>query len=93
MVVTSTEEPEILKKIKLYPNPAVSFVSVNLQQMAVKVNSVKLYNATGHNVYTDYTVRGNTEIKVPVNSHAPGVYFLHLATDKGLLIRKVIIKR
>jgi hypothetical protein len=81
---------DLEKLIKLYPNPADDFITVELPE-GLQALSVGLYDVSGKQVRS---LPGNKEIKltVDVRELSKGTYALRIETTKGTVIRKVIIQ-
>jgi Secretion system C-terminal sorting domain len=83
-------------EIKVFPNPASSFVEINLftkQQGKLKVT---FYNAVGQKVYTvESEVYGVDLIqRIPVNTLSAGTFLLHIELDanRNFVSKKGIYK-
>ena len=77
--------------VNVYPNPASQSLHIQLKSADLLVNNIQLFDQTGRQVYNGKAASG-TEIQVPVNQLANGVYLLKLQTNKGDVRQKVIIR-
>ncbi|MCF8338814.1 MAG: T9SS type A sorting domain-containing protein, partial [Bacteroidales bacterium] len=85
---TGLTEPD-KQSFSVYPNPAESKINI---QMSHNINKafVKMENALGKQLIEKHIHSKTGEIDV---SHLkPGIYFINLNTEKGKLVKKVIIK-
>src|SRR5690554_3173722 len=74
----------------LYPNPAANEVHItNSENM--QVQQVAVYDVTGKQLTTQ-TFNNQTEIQLNVENLASGVYMLHIETNKGTAVKKLVKK-
>ena len=81
-------------EINVYPNPATSFVNVEVVSDQAQQFNAKVVDMTGKTVYTDQINHfgGEGLYKLPVNDLAKGVYFLHLSNENGNTVQKIVIR-
>ncbi len=93
VAVIGIEENEMNAFIKVYPNPAKDFVTIDLNEFEGKVNLIDLYDIRGQKVLSANL--GNTEnnFRLPLSSLSEAVYFLQLHTTGGILSKKLIVSR
>jgi len=77
-------ENEIAAKIKVFPNPAREFVSIDFPKG--RIQSVVIYDVVGRNVIS---LSANFE-KINLAKLPPGIYILNILTDKGLVTKRLI---
>jgi len=86
-LVDSAGNPHFSSRITLYPNPAAgSSVQVSYTLSAAETVQLVLMNVNGATIWQSgniTSINGNNEYTVPLNSIAPGVYFLSLLTPSG----------
>jgi hypothetical protein len=70
--------------IKLYPNPATSYVTFDLQRNYQKGLSLQVYNFLGRKMYESQNVIEKTTL--PLNDFTRGVYVYHLRDLSGKII-------
>lgn len=91
--ITSTEDPEYVKNIHVYPNPASRIVNIELPASAAKPTPVVLIDAFGKTVYQSEFKIGEQTKSVTTDAMADGIYMLQLTTPGGSkAVRKVMIK-
>lgn len=80
--------------IQVYPNPASSYVNVQVSTENAQQFKAEVVDMMGKTVYLDqFNHNGGEEIyQVPVNNLAKGVYFLHLTSSTGSTIQKFIVR-
>ncbi len=74
--------------ISVFPNPATSAISI---QSDASIHQIELVNMLGAVVFSEKTDASN--LKVDVSQFNPGMYFLRLQTDNGIVTRKVNVSR
>lgn len=81
-------------EINVYPNPATSFVNVEVTSNEAQQFNAKMVDMMGKTVYVDqFNHAGGTEMyKIDVNNFAKGVYFLHLSNENGSNIQKIVVR-
>ena len=70
--------------IKLYPNPATSYITFDLQKVYEKGVSLQVYNFIGKKMYETQNV--TEKITVDLAEFNRGVYIYHLRDLSGKLI-------
>jgi len=74
----------------LYPNPAANVVNItNSENM--QVQQVAVYDITGKHLTTQ-NFNNESEIQLNIENLASGVYMLHIETDKGTAVKKLVKK-
>ena len=71
--------------IKLYPNPATSYITFDLQKANDKGFSIQVYNFLGKKMYENLNVTSE-KINVDLTEFNRGVYIYHLRDLSGKLI-------
>jgi polyhydroxybutyrate depolymerase len=73
-----------IPQIKIYPNPAFQFVTLEFDN-AIKDNcTLTLYNTQGQLVQTIMDITTN-KVEIQIKNLVSGLYFLHLRTDRQLI--------
>ncbi len=89
IIALSTSE-QFATKFNLYPNPATNVVNItNAENMLV--NQVAIYDVAGKQLSTQ-TYNNETEIQLNVEHLASGTYLLHLQTNEGTAVKKLVKK-
>src|SRR5690606_11336085 len=68
---------ELLKNVKLSPNPATNLIAVSLPE------NVVLKNAVFHNILGQVVQKSETQTSWDISKLSPGVHFITLVTDSG----------
>ena len=85
---TSLDKIELQNLINVYPNPAESSITLNLN--GVKAHAVQLVNIQGQKVWNADKI--DNVMQVSVGHLANGIYLLQIKTDRGLVAKKVVIR-
>ena len=80
----------ISHKFNLYPNPATNIVHItNGENMLVQ--QIAVYDTAGKLITTE-NYNNKTEIQLNVENLASGTYMLHLQTNEGTAVKKLVKK-
>src|SRR5690554_2655236 len=80
----------VSSKFNMYPNPAANEVHItNSENMLVQ--QVAVYDVTGKQLSIQ-TFNNESEIQLNVENLASGVYMLHIETNKGTAVKKLVKK-
>ncbi|PKR79756.1 hypothetical protein CW751_13605 [Brumimicrobium salinarum] len=85
----SLEDNE-LNTLIVSPNPASSFIEVRIEGQNI-IKNIQFMSLEGKVVSSTNAVNANA-IKIDVSAVAKGTYLVQLSTDKGNLVRKVIVQ-
>jgi len=83
------------KELEIFPNPTSGMITIRSE----KINSIKIYNALGENIYSfsvndlnSYSQESQS-ITVDLSGQANGIYFLKVETEKGFYSDKLILQK
>jgi zinc-dependent metalloproteinase lipoprotein len=88
-VLTSTNEDNLSANFTIYPNPATDKIYLNNFNVLM-LKSFILHNTLGQIVLQGNLQTTDTEILLP--NIAKGLYFLQITTDKGKVVKKLLIE-
>lgn len=81
---------QLAAKFNLYPNPATNVVNItNSENMLVQ--QITVYDISGKKLSTQ-TFNNEAEIQLSVENLASGTYMLHLRTNEGIAVKKLVKK-
>jgi len=83
-------ESFLATKFNMYPNPATNLVTITNNEEAF-INQIEIYDTAGK-LLTTKNYNNKTEIQLNIAPLASGTYMLHLATDKGKAVKKLVKK-
>ncbi len=93
-MATSTITPnEDILLLSVYPNPYRQSVTLNYALAQAQYVQITLYDATGKlikTLYNDRQIAGNYDLRFNAGDLAAGMYFLHLNTENGGVVRQLI---
>ncbi|MEI9810196.1 MAG: T9SS type A sorting domain-containing protein [Bacteroidota bacterium] len=69
------------KSVKLYPNPATSYITFDLQKTYQKGLTIVVYNFLGKKMYENQSVTEKTTISL--TDFTRGIYIYHLTDPSG----------
>jgi len=79
--------------LSVYPNPYHDNVTLHYALARAQEVSITLYDASGKlvkNIYTDRQAAGNYDLRFTATDLSSGMYFLHLNTKEGGLVRRLV---
>ena len=81
-------------EVHVYPNPATSFVNVEVTAEQAQTFSAKVVDMMGKTIYAEQIGHnGGSQIyQIPVENLAKGVYFLHLNSTSGSYVQKLVVE-
>ncbi len=85
---TQTIAPELAQKIRIFPNPAIDQVQIDLGEL--KGERIQLFNTIGQQVYQK-NISNSIEV-LETSSFNRGLYLLQITTDEGTITERVLLK-
>jgi hypothetical protein len=86
-IATGIKEPTVLNNIRIYPDPASSFITIDNIGSGT---SIKVYNTVGAHMLS--TVVDQTSGRIDVSNFAPGLYIIQFTTRDGSSISRKFLK-
>src|SRR5690606_26123790 len=81
---------DLAQNFNSYPNPATTIVHITTTENMC-VNGIEVYDTTGKLITTE-SYNNETEIQLNVEHSASGTYMLHLKTNEGTAVKKLVKK-
>jgi hypothetical protein len=75
-------QQELSKSVKLYPNPAIEFVSVKFETPQAKKVKFNLHNIIGSEMPVESEVIDDFEVHIKVKDFSTGVYLLSIRNEE-----------
>lgn len=72
----STESLQVETDVELYPNPAVDYINITLNNSQLKHVQIEMYNIIGNKLDFEFDVVGSNSYKLNVKELHPGYYLL-----------------
>ncbi|MGB3947395.1 MAG: T9SS type A sorting domain-containing protein [Bacteroidia bacterium] len=86
-VTVGVNELSLNETISLYPNPAKNLVKV--RSNGVTLETIKIYNLAGAIVYEQLSNKSEEVLNLNIPT---GVYYMHLKTEVGTSVKKLVIQ-
>jgi len=77
-------------KFKMYPNPVTNVVNITNSER-LQVQQISVYDVTSKQLLTQ-SFNNETNIQLNVENLASGTYMLHLKTNEGIAVKKLVKK-
>jgi len=74
---------------KIYPNPVQAGQNLNVTLNNIEVNSIRVFDITGKQIQSFKPVDNQ---QIHTEAFKQGVYFLQFLTDKGIVVKKLVIE-
>jgi Secretion system C-terminal sorting domain len=71
--------------VKFYPNPAISFITFDLQKSSDKAYDIEVYNFVGKMVFEQKNIADRTTINL--TEYTRGVYIYQLRDHEGKILK------
>lgn len=84
------DEKEVRGKLKLYPNPAQSFITIKIPQGNDVINTVEIITVQGKVVKQIQNF--NQDDKVSIVGLVAGIYIVTARTDSGVFTQKLVVE-
>ncbi len=78
-------------EISLYPNPAQNYVNLSVDGEISPNAKVSILNMVGATILKYNMPQSNT-IQIDASALNPGVYFLNVTSERGVVSEKLIVK-
>ena len=89
-VVTGLESVAA-EDIYVFPNPAASYVTVQLPSITTQPVEVRVIDQHGRVVATEVIGEGQQSKTISTQNLADGLYILHLSGSNGTVVRKTVV--
>jgi len=87
---TAVDNTLEIADIRVYPNPSNGLFNLEVAGVDQSVN-VSIENIQGQVVYQG-VINGNGSTELNIQNQAAGIYMLHLSTEQGRVVRKLIVQ-
>lgn len=84
---TAVQEPELKKKLNIYPNPVKGIINIEYEH-GLNVQRIQLSDASGRVVRSFK----KNEKALRVSDLASGVYFLNIQTEEGDRCERIVLQ-
>ncbi len=83
------QEAEQHSSVKVSPNPAVDYITINTGTQSQEKRKILIYGITGNEIYSEYSI--DSEIKINIKGFAKGLYVVQII-GKTISSAKFIIE-
>ncbi|MBW8051557.1 MAG: PKD domain-containing protein [Cytophagales bacterium] len=90
VIISGISDLELLSNLKIYPNPANDVLIIDANN--IRLNMITMINSLGQVVIVNKPNNNNTH-ELDVSGLAPGLYFLQIQTNKGMVMKNVGISK
>jgi hypothetical protein len=92
--VTGTSEKEKEQALHLYPNPSGGIFSISYKGKTEEKLIIEICNSHGQLIWKSVENNTGAEFRkeVDLSSSPKGIYFLHLRSDEGVLVKKIVLQ-
>lgn len=91
-VVAAIDDDQLdIAEVKVYPNPSNEWLSIDLTDSPANKANLSLIDTQG-SISWQLTEETEKQVSVNVSSFSSGMYLLIVATEKGTVIKKVMVK-
>lgn len=87
-------DTELMKEVKIYPNPSNGVLNISLPENTVKNGSLCIKNVLGQQIGNNIHIeQSDSNMQLNMSDLDNGVYFLEFRVNKLSFSKKVIIQR
>lgn len=93
---TGTGEEITGSSISVFPNPTNGKFNVQMSQFEnLKMKNIEIYSTYGEKVYQSHQLiaNGSQPMTIDLSSQPNGIYFLHVTTEQGNAVKKIMINK
>jgi hypothetical protein len=88
--IVGINENNLSNHVSIMPNPVSDKLTISFdEQWSFKNSQLEIYNLAGEKVYRS-TIKDTRQETFDISTLAPGFYSVHLVTDKGIAIKKMV---
>ena len=88
--ITGKPEADTPLKAEVYPNPATSFISIQLPESNTRNVTARLTDVTGKNIFSQKLTAAEPIHQINIEKLPVGLYLLQLQTESGFKTVKII---
>jgi hypothetical protein len=87
------EDAGIVDLIRIYPNPARDFLTIDLSSFRGVAEQLQLTDLLGKSVTGLIPADHKQQVSVSVKNLPEGIYFLCIRSDNGIIVKEIVISR
>ena len=81
------------ESIRVFPNPAMDILTIDLSGYPAKINQIRLVNVQGETVLSKNIAQKQDNIRIDLRELSGGLYMLNLLLDSGMISKKIVIRK
>lgn len=85
------DDEELLNDFVIYPNPAKNNFYIK-NNSSITIDQVTIYNIEGRQISSLELTNSNRLSPISIQGFSPGLYFINMKSDLGVLTKKLMIK-
>jgi len=89
-IVTSINNIE-LNAVKITPNPATDYIDIEIDEIDKEELIIRILDLSGAVIFEFQEQQGAVNKRIDVSNLSAGIYFVHVASEKGKKVEKLII--
>ena len=90
---SSIDESELTKVVNIYPNPTIGEVTVTFQSNNEIIGDINLLNIQGQLISKIPHVKKQEEVSFSMAKYPPGIYFVQIQLENGVITKKLILNK
>ncbi len=91
--LTGLEESSLSASVRMFPNPAGDYTTIDLSSLNVSVENIRVMNTQGQIIEMITPGKNQSTIKLNVSGYSEGIYCLQFMTSDGMFPKKMIVRR
>jgi hypothetical protein len=91
-VTTGIQDPELVEKVNLFPNPTSDVLFVKMDLPINSGNKIQLYSIDGKVLLEKNLNDGDELMELNVANFTNGIYIMQLTVNQGVVTKRVIIQ-
>jgi len=86
-------DPEIVKNIKVFPNPTSNQLFVNIDLPSLENTEIQIFNLDGKLLLDNQFSSPQNQIELNVSNFASGIYILKITLDDEIVTKRITVNR
>jgi len=87
---TSVGDAALNEAVNVYPNPAKDCLHIVSSDVDFSISGISIFDMQGNEVYRNYDQVQNV---IQTTHFISGLYLLHVSTNMGIVIKKIVIQQ
>jgi hypothetical protein len=81
-VEATASAPDLVKSVKLYPNPAIEFLSIKFESPQARKAQLSMHTILGNTIEFESEVIDDYEVRIRVKDFNAGVYLISIRNEE-----------